>query len=332
MHAIELVELLETRRLLASFTASSVAELVSDVNAANAAGGVNSITLAAGTTFDLKAVDNQNDFGSANGLPIIAAGDDLTILGNGATIQRSTARGTPNFRLFDVAAGASLALNDLTLAGGVALFSGGAVQNAGTLSLHGVTVQNCMAKGWSFVTGGGIISNGTLTIADSTIRSNQAIGDDGWLDGFGQAYIGGHAFGGGLYVSGGTATITNSTFASNTARGGNGADGYSAKGKFGPRVVLAGGLGGTAWGGGIYAAGGSVTLTGTTITANSAAAGIGGTSPKGLPKGADGTAKGGGIYISSASVVLDAFTRANTRSNTASTSDNDIFGSFSILP
>ena len=40
------VEHLEARRLLASFTASSVTELIADINAANAAGGSNTITLA----------------------------------------------------------------------------------------------------------------------------------------------------------------------------------------------------------------------------------------------------------------------------------------------
>src|ERR1043165_6063414 len=97
------IEQLETRRLLASFTASSVAELIADINTANAAGGSNTITLAAGSTFKLASVDNNAD--GANGLPLIAAGDTLTIFGNGATIQRNTSRGPPAFRLFDVAAG-----------------------------------------------------------------------------------------------------------------------------------------------------------------------------------------------------------------------------------
>src|SRR4051795_3866573 len=39
------VEPLESRRLLASFTASSVTDLIADINAANAAGGTNTITL-----------------------------------------------------------------------------------------------------------------------------------------------------------------------------------------------------------------------------------------------------------------------------------------------
>ena len=100
------VEQLESRCLLSNFTAASVAELIADINAANAAGGSNTITLAPGTTFNLSAVDNQINPGGGNGLPVIAAGDDLAINGNGDSIQRSTARGTPEFRLFDVAIGA----------------------------------------------------------------------------------------------------------------------------------------------------------------------------------------------------------------------------------
>src|SRR3982750_2074833 len=100
------VEPLETRRLLASFTASSVAELISDINAANAAGGSNTITLTAGTLFKLNAVNNNTD--SPNGLPVIAPGNDLTIVGNGSTIDRSAGASVPGFRLFEVTAGASM--------------------------------------------------------------------------------------------------------------------------------------------------------------------------------------------------------------------------------
>src|SRR5688572_4485690 len=100
------IDQLETRRLLASFTASSVAELIADINAANAAGGANTITLKPGASFKLTAVDNitQSTGGiaqGATGLPVVAAGNNLTIVGNGATIQRSTGT-TPAFRLFGV--------------------------------------------------------------------------------------------------------------------------------------------------------------------------------------------------------------------------------------
>jgi hypothetical protein len=324
------IEPLESRRLLASFAASSVAELIGGINAANAAGGSNSITLTPGITFNLIAADNATHH--PTGLPVVAAGNDLTIAGNGDIIQRSTARGTPDFRLFDVAAGASLSLNNLTLSGGVARFYGGAVVNLGTLSLTGVTVQNCAAKGWSSTSGGGIYSYGQLTVADSTIRSNQVLGDNGVISGW-VAQPGGRAYGGGLYVAGGTATVTNSTFTSNLAHGGNGANGMNLnKGSMFPGIIR-GAAGGDAFGGGIYVySGANVTLRGTTITQNSAIGGAGGSSPGGQPKAPNGSGYGGGIYIDSiASVGLDAFTRANTRTNTASTSDNDIFGSFTLL-
>src|SRR5438067_13688962 len=90
---MQLIEQLESRCLLSSFTASSVAELIADIDAANAAGGSNMITLAAGTTFKLAAVDNITQSAGrlnegATGLPVIGAGNDRTIVGNGATMQR----------------------------------------------------------------------------------------------------------------------------------------------------------------------------------------------------------------------------------------------------
>src|SRR5262249_3000720 len=88
-------------------------------------------------------------------------GVNLTILtsritpganGQGNTIQRSSVTGTPAFRLFDVAAGASLTLVGVTLQNGLAsgpgvAADGGAIFNQGTLDLVGVTVQNNTAHG-----------------------------------------------------------------------------------------------------------------------------------------------------------------------------------------
>src|SRR5262245_48101144 len=112
------LEQLEDRTVTSTFTAASVSDLIADINAANAAGGANTIALVAGTTFTLAAVNNSTDGG--NGLPVIAANDNLSIVGNGDVIQRSTASGTPAFRLFKVASGASLALANMTLQGGAA--------------------------------------------------------------------------------------------------------------------------------------------------------------------------------------------------------------------
>src|SRR5262249_41463017 len=150
------------------------------------------------------------------GLPVIAANDTLTIVGNGDTIQRSTAKGTPAFRLFDVANGASLTLGSLTVQNGLAAQGGpvgnegGAMLNQGSLTLNSVTVQNNATQGPS-AAGGGIYSGGSLTVQSNTIRNNQALGSAGSAGGRGAGGTGGSAFGGGLYISGGTATLTGVT-------------------------------------------------------------------------------------------------------------------------
>ena len=184
-------EVLEVRSLLSSYTAASVSALVADINAANANGGANTITLAANTTFDLTAVNNTTN--GANGLPVISGAtvaDNLTIIGTGGdAIDRSSAAGTPAFRLFDVANGNSLTLENVTLQNGLALglgtaADGGAVFNQGALTLSGVTVQNNVAIGAdgkifagasstlataSDAAGGGVWSSGTLTLQDLTL-------------------------------------------------------------------------------------------------------------------------------------------------------------------
>jgi hypothetical protein len=175
---------LEGRTVLSSYTAATVSDLIADINASNNGGGSNTITLVAGNTFSLTAVNNTTD--GATGLPVIAANDRLTIAGNSNTID--LASGTPAFRLLDVAAGASLTLQNLTLQGGVevdngAQAAGGAIYCKGTLDLNGVTVQNNSAKAESWsrsALGGGIYSSGSLTLEGGTIvQNNQAIGAPG---------------------------------------------------------------------------------------------------------------------------------------------------------
>ena len=122
------IEGLEERIVLNNYTAANAADLIADIGLANTAGGTNTITLSAAPSspYTLTAVDNSTD--GATGLPVIAAGDNLTIVGNGDTIGRSTASGTPAFRLLDVAAGATLTLQGLTLTNGLASGSGVSAQ------------------------------------------------------------------------------------------------------------------------------------------------------------------------------------------------------------
>src|SRR6516164_8671425 len=139
------LEQCEDRALLASYTAASASDLINDINTANAAGGANTITLATQTTFTLTQANNTSD-GAPTGLPVIAAGNNLTIVGNNDTIQRSSVIGTPYFRLFDVASGASLTLENMTLQfgdiSGVGGHNGGEINSNGDLALSGVNVFN----------------------------------------------------------------------------------------------------------------------------------------------------------------------------------------------
>jgi hypothetical protein len=315
------LERLEDRTVLSSYTASSVSELIADINASNKAGGSNTITLAPGKTFTLTAVDNTTD--GASGLPVIASGDSLTIVGNGDTVERSTGGGTPAFRLLDVAGGASLSLSGLTLQGGLAsgaIPAGGAILSRGSLSLSGVTVQSNIAQGGvgNVAEGGGISSSGSLTAQNCTVTRNQAIGGDASSRG----QNGGSGAGGGLYVSG-TAGLTNVTLSSNTAKGGKGGSWFSNSfGKIYP-------YGGSAFGGGMYVEpDATVDVHGSAVTGNTAVGG------KAVAGGSDGHGFGGGLYISQSTIppaCLDAFTVAHIIGNKADIAP-DIYGSYTSCP
>jgi hypothetical protein len=327
------LERLEERSLLSDFTASNVSELIAAIDAANLTPEADTITLAPAATFTLTQANNSTH--GTTGLPVIASGEDLTILGNGSTLKRFS---SASFRLFDVAAGASLTLENLTLQGGKAYGSGvsaqgGAIYSAGDLTLRHVTIQQNVAQGagGKAAAGGGVYSSGALAMEDSTIQDNHAIGGQGAPglrgrekgDTYKPPTPGGDGRGGGLFVSGGTALLTDVSFTTNTAQGGRGG---SAIGK------NPGARGGAGSGGAVYVAGGTATITQLTASANVAQGGAGGT---GKPNGAAGAGAGGGITIyslsnSSALVYLDAFTVAHVTGNTAVINPN-ISGHYTLV-
>jgi hypothetical protein len=332
------LEALEDRTLLTAYTAATVADLVRDIGLANQAGGTNTITLSAAPSspYTLTAVDNTTD--GATGLPVIAAGDNLTIVGNGDIIGRSTASGTPAFRLLDVAAGATLTLQNLTLTNGLASGSGvsaqgGAIYSQGALTLNGVTVQNNKAQGsigahgvstisgnggagggGGDAFGGGVyVAGGTATLTNDTLSGNSAQGGQGGTGGLGggdpdvvggPGGSGGDAFGGGVYVAEGIATLTNDTLSGNSAQGGQGGVGGI---KEGSGQGGAGGSGGNGFGGGLCAVQGAITLTNDTLSGNHAQGGFGGNDNDGNG-GNGGNASGGGLFILGSSTI----TLANT--------------------
>jgi hypothetical protein len=140
-----------------------------------------------------------------------------------------------------------------------------------------------------------------------------------------------------VYIGSGTVSVTNSSITSNTAQGGVGGSGVNAK-LYGMTFHSAGGDGGNGYGGGLYAAGGKITLLNSEVTQNSANGGQGGHGAKtsklesATGDGSPGQGIGGGLNIDPlAAVNLDAFTESHTKRNKASTTDNDIHGTYTLI-
>src|SRR5437899_2056959 len=190
---------------------------------------------------------------AVSGLITLTSGEllittNLTITGPGAsqlTVQRSTAAGTPDFRIFDIRSGtvtisgltvsngrsdsgggilnqarADLTLHDLVISGNAATNAGGGIKNVGTLTLdRGIISGNAARGGRAGANGfgGGFDNESDLIVSNSRIDNNLAVGGAN-ADGIG----------GGINNTG-TAILTNCTVSGNTAEGssagGNGSGG-----------------------------------------------------------------------------------------------------------
>jgi len=84
--------------------------------------------------------------------PCRPCGDFLVPPNLGATLQRSTAGGTPDFRLFQIDAGADVTIDGLTVMNGhvVALNFGGGIYNRGTLTVRFAPPPNYDQRGPGF--------------------------------------------------------------------------------------------------------------------------------------------------------------------------------------
>jgi hypothetical protein len=157
------------------------------------------------TTFNIDSL-------GATGLPLITS--DITIEGEGEnqiSIGRSSASGTPQFRIFQIRSGGNLILKNIRIAGGDVDERGGGlfVVSGGVLTLMNSTVINNRAN-----VGGGVANqDGSILVSNSAIVDNHAF----------EAGSGG---GGGIHirsVSGSaSAAVIDSTISANTARIGAG--------------------------------------------------------------------------------------------------------------
>jgi hypothetical protein len=207
---------------------------------------------------------------------------------------------------------------------GGAIYKDAFVSSAAALSVTNSTFRNNQAVGGAGGAGGIFAGDGiggaimtvdygptavavTATVSGSTFSGNQAVGGAG-----GSGRNGADGLGGALAnVLGSTLSVSGCTLSGNQATGGAGGSG---------------GNGGGGFGGGLYNDGAStLTGTGSTITSNQAVGGAAGSG------GSAGPGVGGGLYLAPGGVVcLDAYTLANTLGNTASTSNKDVFGAFTI--
>jgi hypothetical protein len=255
-----------------SFAPATVSELIAAITQANSNNADDVIDLG-GQTFTLTVVNN-NTSTEANGLPIIDSDNGHKLLIQNGRIERSTAGGTPNFRIFESKSGATVTISRLTITNGRAPdggnespgIDGGGIRNAGNLTLTAVTLSGNRSgnggTGFGFNGGNGGVGGGifnaegaTLIISNSTISGNRT--GDGANSHTRDGGAGGA--GGGIYNSPmSTLTINNSTIIGNQT-GNGGSPG-----------------GGPGSGGGIYNAGTTtLTISNCTITGNSSGNGGG---------------------------------------------------------
>jgi hypothetical protein len=210
----------------------SAPDLISAVNQADAAGS-GTINLASGCTYTF-----TTPYSGVSALPVIAGlTGPLTINGNGATLQRSGADGTPDFRLLEIGEGSGdVTINELTITGGSVTGgsstspdgAGGGIYTLARLTLIDSTISHNSAS----VCGGGVAAPlEPLVVRDSTISDNAQTKADtvqSPLPFCPHSHVLGG--GGGLFVSGAT-RITGSTIAGNTtAFGGGGVSGGGSGG------------------------------------------------------------------------------------------------------
>ena len=166
-------------------TAGNVCTLRAAITTANFLGGVHVINVPAGTIV------------LASNLSLIAS---ITINGAGTSSTVVSGNGVAQVFVFSLT-GLNVAMNDLTIANGVASSGAGVfVTSSSTLSLLRVLVTNNNAS-LGIKQGGGLHVLGTLNLTDSTVSNNSAA----------------NAGGGIRVTSGGTANIANSTIVGNSA-------------------------------------------------------------------------------------------------------------------
>ena len=195
-------ELLEERRVLATFTVTNLGDatvngpgnapgtLRQAIYDANVASDPDIIQFSPGLAGDLR-LSIADD--SATGLSALLITSPITIQGNAAGITIKRDISAPSMRFFRVALGGDLTINSLNLTTGLAVGTSGAPGQSGGTAY-----------------GGAIYNQGNLHILNSTLYSNTTLGGNAGAGG-----NSGAAHGGAIFSDGGSVTIINSTLSAN---------------------------------------------------------------------------------------------------------------------
>ncbi len=312
-------EILEDRTLLATFAVDSVADVTdanpgdgfsddgagnstlrSAIQEANALTGADTITLPAGT-FRLSLAGVDEDEAATGDLDVL---ETLTITGSGAGVTIIDAADLD--RVLDVLPGAMLTISNVTITNGFLNLTssndGAGLRNQGALIIIDSVISDSVAAN----SGGGISNSGAsamLTVTDSTISGNSAQG----------------VLGGGGVFNAGIGTITGSTIVNNASATQGGGISNSDIKSSGDLTISNSSIsqnqaGATGRGGAIFNAA-VLTLSGSSLTGNTASEGGAITNGGGFTPGA----------ITIANVTISGNTATSDGGGIANNLDNALF-------
>jgi len=225
------LDILEDRTVPSTFTVTNINDsgagsLRQAIIDANAHAGADQVAFASGLHGTIMLTTGQ-----------LSITDTLTINGPGSS--RITITGRDTTRVFDIGRNLTVGINGLTVTHGKAA-DGGAIRNAGVLTLSGDVVSLSQANGaaTALLGGGGIenLAGASLILFQTTVSDNKALGNNfgGGILNEGRATLVlaqstlsnnqalSHMAGGGGLENLGTATITNSVVSNNRSPDGAG--------------------------------------------------------------------------------------------------------------
>jgi hypothetical protein len=238
----------------------STSYLITKIKAANLNPATEIIELDPGCTYEFNEIENSNAYGD-NGLPVIST--PIVIHGNGATITRSTAQGTPEFRFFFIDPDGSLVLEDVTITNGSVGSANDIYDSGGAILSHQgelTIADSIFSDNTSRISGGAVVVvRSRLSISNSSFMNNQIVRDGG---------PGGR--GGAVAVHEGTqVTITSSQFNNNLATFGGALSVFKTSTFITSSTFTDNETNGS-WGGAIESTAGDLTITDSDFTHNEA--------------------------------------------------------------